>query len=59
MAEKVIYNPLVHRKPFCLIQANGDRKVYTRDELKRMGTKYDLAAKNSIISMKAEEVVKS
>jgi len=48
--ETMVYNPYTTRKPFCIIQENGERTVYDRDEIKELGQKYDNAASKAIIA---------
>ena len=50
MKETMVYNPYITRKPFCIIQENGERTVYDRDEIKELGQKYDNAASKAIIA---------
>ena len=53
--EKLIYDPLNKDKPFRIVQINqvykGIGKVYTRDELKKLGKIYDTAAHEAILTM--------
>jgi len=50
--EILVWNSLVHSRPFCLIQEDGYRKTYNWDELSKKGKKYTDAAHEAIMTFK-------
>ena len=45
----LIYNSFVKVRPFCIVQPNGGKRAYNRDEMKKLGPEYDKAASEAVV----------